>query len=259
MTTSTTDETADGHAGYRANLRALGDAQKPARGTAAYSRFVNRPLARRVAAAADLAGMTPNQATAISATLSASGLVLLAVVRPSVPLGLAVAVLLAAGYLMDSVDGQLARLRGPGSVAGEWLDHTVDCAKTCAFHLAVLVTWERFPPVAARAALLVPLAFAILDMVSFFGLTVMPLLRRIHGGRRPRGIRRREHPLRAWLLLPTDYGVFCWVLALAGAPVAFFAGYALLFALNAAAMVVAVGRWWRELTDLDAILAEKRP
>ena len=58
--------------GYRANLDALQRAQKPARGTAAYSRLVNRPLGRRVAAAAATTGMTPNVATVISASIALS-------------------------------------------------------------------------------------------------------------------------------------------------------------------------------------------
>ena len=53
-------------------------------------------------------------------------------------------VLLASGYVMDSVDGQLARLRGSGSLSGEYLDHTVDCVKTATLHLAVLISWYRF-------------------------------------------------------------------------------------------------------------------
>lgn len=236
--------------GYRENVRALATAQKPARGTAAYSRLVNRPLARRVAAAAHLVDMTPNTATAISATLSSLGLILLAAVPPSVPLGLAVAALLAAGYVMDSVDGQLARLRGGGSSAGEWLDHTVDCAKTCAFHLAVLVAWYRFPPVEATAVLLVPVAFLIVDVVCFFGLVTMPLLRRLHDAR-PATVLTPESAVRPWLLLPTDYGVFCWVFVLVGVPVAFVAGYTLLFVVNAAVLVLALAKWWRELDGLD--------
>ena len=236
---------------YRENVAALARAQKPARGTAAYSRLVNRPLARRVAAAAHVVGMTPNTATAISAMLSATGLVLLAAVPPSLLLGACVAALLAAGYVMDSVDGQLARLGGGGSVAGEWLDHTVDCAKTAAFHLAVLIAWYRFPPVDATAALLVPVAFLVVDIVCFFGLVTMPLLRRLHGGRPATAPTAPEHPARPWLLLPTDYGVFCWVFVLAGVPAAFFAAYSLLLAINAVVLVLALRKWWRELEEVD--------
>ena len=162
------------------NLEALRSAQKPSRGTAAYSRLVNRPAGRFVAAVTHVLGLTPNGATAISATLSATGLLLLASLPPSWWLAVSVAVLLAAGYVMDSVDGQLARLRGSGTLSGEYLDHTVDCVKTATLHLAVLISWYRFPPVEERAWLLVPVAFVVVDMMSFFGLVTMPLLRRLH-------------------------------------------------------------------------------
>ena len=50
-------------------LDALRRAQKPAKGTAAYSRHVNRPLGRQVAAVVSTVGMTPNQVTLIGAIL----------------------------------------------------------------------------------------------------------------------------------------------------------------------------------------------
>src|SRR5699024_6563263 len=75
--------TVDTTTGYTENLEALRAAQKPARGTAAYGRYVNRPAGRVVAAWAHTVGMTPNVATAISAVLSGSGLVLIALARPS--------------------------------------------------------------------------------------------------------------------------------------------------------------------------------
>src|SRR4051812_12714863 len=101
---------------YRANLSALRAAQKPSRGVAAYGRYVNRPAGRIVAAGAHQIGMSPDVATAISAMLSGLGIFLLAAVPPSPWTAVAVPVLLAGGYIMDSVDGQLARLRGRGSV-----------------------------------------------------------------------------------------------------------------------------------------------
>jgi phosphatidylglycerophosphate synthase len=244
---------------YRDNLRALQDAQKPARGTPAYSRLVNRPTARRVAAAAHVVGVTPNAVTALSAVLSAAGLVLLAVGRPSWPLGLAVATLLATGFVLDSVDGQLARLRNGGTATGEWLDHNVDCVKTTALHLAVLVSWYRFPPVESDAALLLPLGFQVIDLVVFFGFVMMPLIRRAHAhGARPAPsgpAPRPEHPLRQWLILPTDYGTFCWMFVLLGWPLGLFAGYAALFAVNAAVLPLILRKWWRELRALDHAVA----
>lgn len=239
---------------FRDNMEALRSAQKPSRGTAAYSRLVNRPAGRVVAAGTHVLGLTPNGATAVSATLSAAGLVLLASLAPSWWLGLTVAALLAAGYVLDSVDGQLARLRGSGSLSGEYLDHSVDCVKAITLHLAVLVSWYRFPPVEDRTWLLVPMAFQVVDVVIFFGLVTMPLLRKLHrvpeipsvsSGPEP------EHPLRMWLILPTDYGVFCWMFLLLAWPPLFLAGYTAMFAANGLIMVPALVKWWRELRAMD--------
>jgi len=249
MQTSSADV---GLGSYRDNLAALQGAQKPPRGTAAYSRHVNRPVARRVAAFLRQFGVTPNQATAISATFSATGLVLLAVMRPSPLLGLVVAVLLAAGYVMDSVDGQLARLAGTGSLSGEMLDHTVDCVKTLTLHLAVLISFFRFPPIDSDAVLLIPLGFQVVDMISFFGLVTMPLLRKLHGAVAPATpTQAPEHPLRRWILLPTDYGTFCWMFVLLGFPMLFLTAYTAMFIINAAVLVPVLIKWSRELRGLD--------
>lgn len=237
---------------FRANLEALRAAQKPSQGTPAYSRLVNRPSGRRVAAAAQVWGVTPNGATAASALASGLGLVLLASLPPTWWLGLAVSALLAAGYVLDSTDGQLARLRGGGSLGGEYLDHTVDCVKTCTLHLAVLISWYRFPHSDEPAWLLVPVAFLVVDMLSFFGLVTMPLLRKLHGGAARSGARSAEHPLRMWLILPTDYGVFCWMFLLLAWPSLFAAGYTAMFAVNALVLVPVLAKWWRELGSMDA-------
>lgn len=234
--------------GFRTHLAALGQAQKPSLNTAAYSRLVNRPTGRVLAAAAHTVGATPNQVTAVSATLSATGLAVLALVEPRWWTGVPVAVLLAAGYVLDSSDGQLARLRGGGSLAGEWLDHTVDCFKTAGLHLAVLVSWYRFGP-ATGGWLLVPLGFEVVAVVTYFGLILMPTLR-------PAPVpavsaATRENPLRKWALLPMDYGAQCWMFVLLGFGVLFQWTYALVFVCNAAALVIALRKWWRELRALD--------
>jgi hypothetical protein len=238
--------------GYRADLAALGAAQKPARGTPAYSRAVNRPAARRVAAATHQVGLTPDLATAISATLSAAGLAIVALARPSWATGIIAAALLALGYVMDSVDGQLARLRGHGSLAGEWLDHTVDCVKTCLVHVAVLVSFFRFAPVTNDAVLLLPLAYLVVDVTCFFGIVLVPHLR---PSGRPAPASRSEGPWRRWLILPNDYGVQCWMFVLLGAPVAFVSCYALMLLANAGMLALACRKWWRELRAADAAAA----
>jgi phosphatidylglycerophosphate synthase len=233
---------------FLSSLSSLRGAQKPAYGTPAYSRFVNRPLGRLVAAAVHSVGMTPNQATAISAVLSGTGIALIALAPRGPLVGVAVALCLALGYVMDSVDGQLARLRGAGSRSGEWLDHTVDCFKTSTLHLAVLVSWYR-DPVGAEATLLLPVVFVVVATAWYFELILLPTLR-------PRDGRstspRSEHPLRKWALLPVDYGTVCLAFVLLGWDTGFLAVYALLLLAALAVLVQALGKWWRELRALDA-------
>ena len=243
---------------YRANLEALLSAQKPPFGTPAYSRYVNRPLARRVAAAAHTRAMTPNQATALSAFLSAAGLALLALVDPSPAQAIAVAALLSAGYVMDSVDGQLARLRGGGSISGEWLDHLVDCFKTTLLHLAVLVSWYRFPPVEDRVVLVVPMAYLVVASATYFGVIVMPYLRRQSGAADRRPDVAHEHPLRKWLTLPADHGFLCWAFVLLAWPVWFAGLYGALTLTSLALLAVAIRAWWRELSAADKALQARR-
>ena len=127
--------------GFREAMTQLRGAQKSARGGPPYSIFVNRPMGRVLAALAFRAGLTPNQVTALSAVATFVGVGLLAAAPASYVTGVAVGLLLVLGYALDSADGQLARLRGGGSLQGEWLDHTVDSLKVVVVHLAVLVTW----------------------------------------------------------------------------------------------------------------------
>ena len=123
--------------GVRETMRTLAGFQKSNRGAPAYSRFVNRPVGRVFAALAYRYGLSPNGVTAVSACTTLTGLAVLVLVPVSVWTGLVVGLLLAAGYAIDSADGQVARLTGRGSIAGEWLDHSVDCVKATLVHLAV--------------------------------------------------------------------------------------------------------------------------
>jgi phosphatidylglycerophosphate synthase len=134
---------------YRETLGRLGAAQKgAARSAPAYSRFVNRKLGRLLAAWAYGRGLTPNAVTGLSALATFTGIALLALLPPSWGLGIAVAVLLVLGYALDSADGQVARLTGTGSPAGEWLDHVVDATKISTMPLALAVGFFRYDVVA---------------------------------------------------------------------------------------------------------------
>jgi phosphatidylglycerophosphate synthase len=241
--------------GYAGTLRRLSSAQKPAAaGSPAYSRLVNRRLGRYLAALAYQLRLTPNQVTAVSALFSLAGVVLVATVEPSWPAAIAVTVALALGYALDSADGQLARLRGGGSKAGEWLDHMVDCAKIVALHGAVLISFYRFFDLDSPTLLLIPLGFLLVETVSFFGMTLNDLLRRAHyasRGTRPPVVG-RPSALRSLAVLPTDYGVLCLAFLLLGVERAFLSVYMLLFIGNALFILAASVKWFRDMRGLDA-------
>jgi phosphatidylglycerophosphate synthase len=231
----------------------LAAAQKHSVGAPAYSRFVNRPLGRRIAAVAYLLGLTPNAVTAISALLSFSGIAIIALVPPAWWTGVLVAVLLVLGYAFDAADGQLARLRGGGSSAGEWLDHVVDAGKISALHLAVLIGAFRFFDLGSAAWLLIPIGFVLVANVTFFGMILNDLLRARLAAKTGTPVVRSAAPstLRSLLVIPTDYGVMCLVFVLLGAPVLFFGVYTALFAANAAFLLLALVKWFRDMAALD--------
>jgi phosphatidylglycerophosphate synthase len=232
-------------------VRRLSAAQKGAAGAPAYSRFVNRPAGRVLAALAHRAHLTPNGVTGLSAVATCGGLALLVTVRPTWWEGLAVAVLLLLGYALDSADGQLARLRGGGSPAGEWLDHMVDAVKASSLHLAVLVGLFRFGVVDHGALLLVPLGYCVVDAVTYFGTMLNESLRARHGAptrAQPSAVRAGIR--RSVLNLPTDYGLLCVVLALVGVPAVFLPAYTLMFAAASAYLLLASVKWFREMGRL---------
>jgi phosphatidylglycerophosphate synthase len=229
----------------------LGAAQKGhARGAPAYSVYVNRRIGRVLAATAYVWGWTPNGVTAVSALFTFTGIALLCLVPSSVLLGIVVALLLALGYAWDSADGQLARLRGGGSIAGEWLDHFVDAVKIASIHLAVAIGLFRFSDL-APAWLLVPLGFSVVAVVTFFGMLLNDLLKGKSGvaSTHERG---GGTAGRSLLLLPTDYGVLCLVFVVWGLPAVFLAVYGLLGVLCAGFLVLAAVKWFREMRGIDA-------
>ncbi|MGY1751785.1 CDP-alcohol phosphatidyltransferase family protein [Blastococcus sp. SYSU D01042] len=231
-------------------VRRLAGAQKGAQGAPAYGRFVNRPLGRLLAAVAFHRGMTPDGVTACSAVLTFSALAAVALAPHTGWVGVLVALGLVLGYALDSADGQLARLRGGGSPAGEWLDHMVDAAKIACLHLAVAIGLHRQGDLDA-AWLLIPLGYLVVDVVYFSAMLLNEALRSRHGAAT------RAAPgaggasvLRSLVLLPTDYGVQCLVFLLLGWTAAFVGAYALLAACTAGFLLLALPRWRAEMARL---------
>lgn len=242
---------------FGAARRSLASRQKSSKGAPAYSRFVNRPVGRVLAAAAYTAGLTPNVVTGISAAFSFAGIAVLALVPPSWWSGVLVALALVLGYALDSADGQLARLRGGGSRSGEWLDHIVDATKISTLHLAVLVAayrWFALP----EWWLLIPMIFAIVNAVLFFAMMLNDQLRRAAGvATASATVGTTAAPtattssLRSLLVLPTDYGLLCWVFLLLGSPAAFAVGYSVFAFGSLGFAVLALPKWFRDMGSLD--------
>ncbi len=244
-----------GREGYGDVVRRLSAAQKSGKGAPAYSRYVNRWLGRRFAAAAYLAGLRPNQVTVVSAVFSFAAIAVLVLVPVSWWSGLLVAAGLVLGYALDAADGQLARLRGGGSVSGEWLDHMIDCVKISALHLAVAVglfRWTDLHP----AWLLLPLLYAVVGAASFFGQILNEQLRRGAGVEKPVGPDAVPASLvRSLAKVPLDYGVLCLVFVLLGWPVLFLAAYGLMLAAAGGYLLLAWVAWFRSMQDIDRAAA----
>ncbi|GEA85098.1 MULTISPECIES: CDP-alcohol phosphatidyltransferase family protein [Cellulomonas] len=238
---------ADRSSSYREAYARLVAAQKTAaRGAPAYSRFVNRRLGRFLAAWAYSRGLTPNQVTGLSALATFTGIALLALLPQTWWLGVVVAGALVLGYALDSADGQVARLSGTSSQAGEWLDHVVDATKVVTLPLALLVGLYRFDAV-DDGWLAIPLLHAVVGTVLFFAMILTEQMRRA------RGTTSVAEPgqagrLRALLLVPTDYGVLCLSFLLLGLPVAFLVVYGALVLATTLFVLAALVKWFRELS-----------
>jgi phosphatidylglycerophosphate synthase len=246
---STVREAIESDRSFREGLIRLRSAQKSGVGAPPYSRWVNRRLGRLLAAAAWVVGATPNAVTGVSALFTFTGLALVALVPPAPWLGIAVAAFLVIGYALDAADGQLARLRGGGTPAGEWLDHMVDVTKTCVLHIVVLVSFFRFGELPSPSVLLIPLGYLTVSVVLFFGMMLVEQLRLRagHGSNRP-AVNSR---LQTLVALPVDYGILCLVFLLFGWPPAFLVAYGLMFAAHSVVLCGALIRWWRELRSFD--------
>ncbi len=237
----------------RDNYGRLRAAQKSSRGAPLYSVLVNRPLGRALAAIAHRWGLTPDQVTLVSALFTFTGLAALAILPPNLSTGILVTGTLSLGYGLDAADGQLARLRGGGTLTGEWLDHVIDACKTATLHLAVLITMYRHFDVSG-IWLLVPIVFAAVDIIHFFGMLLTELLTRnahLRASRAP-ALPRSGSRIVSALKLPTDYGFQCYAFLLLAVPIAFQWVYLALTLASVVYTGLVMVVWYRRLRALDA-------
>jgi len=198
--------------------------------------------------------MTPNQVTYISAAFTFSGILLIALAPSSWTVGGLVALALVVGYALDAADGQLARLRGGGTAAGEWLDHMIDAIKVASIHLAVLIAFYRFFQLPNPLWLLIPIIFTIAATVHFFGMVLVDLLTRVHRLQtgRPASNDGPASATKSLMKLPVDYGVLCVFFVLFGWRAAFLVGYLLLAVATVLYTFLVARRWHRQIVGFTA-------
>lgn len=231
--------------GVRDTYATLARAQKSGAGVPWYMRVVNRRLGRAIASVAAQTRATPDHLTAASFVAFLVGAGLLATVTPSMATAVSAMLLLQLGFALDSADGQLARLRGAGSAAGEWLDHVVDAARHLLFHLAVLVGLQRFTDVPDRV-LLVPLLFAVVSSVRFFAQILAEQLAGRDAVAGPASVPR----FGVWIQAPADTGLLNAIVILWAWPTTFLWAYVIMAVLNGLLLLATVVRRRRELSQL---------
>lgn len=225
--------------------RALAAAQKPAAGVPAYLRWVNRPLGGQVAVVAARWRWTPNQVTALSAVSGAIGIGIL-VISTEWWAGVVAGVLLLVGYVLDSADGQLARVQRRGGPAGEWLDHVVDGVRAPLVHVALAIHLLRTdsPPWVTCVALVFS---AVVSAWFLSQLLAEKLLPRpaVHAATEDRnGI------LESFVKQPQDTSTTYFALMFAGLPSIFAFLYIALFVWHVLVFGLSLRRKYAQLTAL---------
>ncbi len=224
---------------------ALASAQKPQAGVPAYLRWVNRPLGGQVAVTGAALGASPNQLTAISAALGAIGVVVLACTSITAT-GLIAAVLLLAGYIFDSADGQLARIQKRGGPAGEWLDHVVDGVRAPLVHIAVAV--HLYLTGAPMWVAVVALLFSVLVSAWFLSQLLAEKLLPKQSAATAEGA--RHGVLESFVKQPQDPSTTYVILVLLPLPIVFSIAYTLLAAWHLLIFAASLTRKYRQLRSL---------
>jgi len=209
---------------YRYARSRLAGAQKSTASVPAYLRFVNRKAGGLLAALCFGLRLSPTQVTLLSSAVSFAGIAVLIGHHSSVPAGVMVSLLLLLGYALDSADGQLARVSGGGSKAGEWLDHVADIAKISSLHSAVAIAVLRYFELDSLLYLAVPVIFLIANVTQFFAMMLRDKLM-VASPSQPAG---SSSLLVSFVLLPLDHGALALAFLTLGAHTLFLWCYGFL-------------------------------
>lgn len=178
-----------------------------------YTRFINRRLALPVTYMACRYNVSPNTLTGVGQALHLGGCLLLLVVRPLLLIyALFAYVLFVVAYVLDSSDGQVARVTNTSTMFGEWFDHVGDFVKLMSTNL-VYGWWLVVETNTSNDIAYAIFAVAILGQSTHY---ISPQFRDLI--LRPASTQRNlEHPaikLMKYLGTVTEWGVFIMLVVL---------------------------------------------
>jgi phosphatidylglycerophosphate synthase len=239
MTTNKLERPVQAKPTFAQSFRELSLAQKGKKGVPVYTLYINRPAGRVVAAALRNTRFRPNHVTFAGAVLTYGALLWLAFGPGSGAVYAVVGLILAVGFVLDSADGQLARLQGRSSKLGEWLDHVLDSGRIVVLHGAVFCFLLRATSIPALPLAVLCGAFLFASSTIFFAGALLDQLIRNSASQLPAGNPATATSLtRSVLTLPVDYGTTCLVLVTlpwAGIFLPLYAALALIHCLFCAA------------------------
>lgn len=227
-------------------------AQKAKKGVPLYSLYINRPAGRVVAAALRNSAITPNQVTITGAVLTYGALLWLAFGAGADAGSAVVGLVLAVGFVLDSADGQLARLQGRSSKLGEWLDHVLDSGRIVVLHGSVFCFLLRTSTLPVLPIAVLCGVFLLASSTIFFAGSLFDQLIRNAATAPSTGSRGTAASLkRSVLMLPVDYGTTCLLLVTVPWARFFLPGYAALALLHCLFGAAYVTKCFRGLARMD--------
>jgi phosphatidylglycerophosphate synthase len=237
---------------FARSFRELRLAQKAKKGVPLYTLYVNRPAGRVIAAALRNTPFRPNHVTFAGAVLTYGALLWLAFGAGSGPEFALVGVALAGGFILDSADGQLARLQGRSSKLGEWLDHVLDSGRIVLLHGAVFCFLLRATQIPPTALAVLCGSFLFANSAIFFAGALFDQLNRQSAPPRPGGRQdsRNNTLLRSVLTLPVDYGTTCLVMLTVPWTAIFLPSYAALALCHCLFAAAYLAKFYRTLARM---------
>lgn len=179
-----------------------------------YTRYVNRNAAIPLTYLFWRLDLHPNTISLISSVVTHTGLVILLALKASVPVVVSAYLLLVLGYMLDSCDGQLARVSGKTSKRGELLDHSLDMVKLLTFNMTLgyLLLMDAIAGTLAFNMVLTAIGLNLLCQPAHF--FVISLKDAILGSPQQMNAVQRVRGVGALLRNAADYGLFMMMILL---------------------------------------------